>query len=74
MVCWLDFVFDNILLHYYIITLLYNYTCFIVGGGLLLVLVRLRFTNVPPRLDIFDVFSRSEDVLSFSRLIKVCVH
>ena len=28
MVCWLDFVFDNILLHYYIITILYNYTCF----------------------------------------------
>ena len=50
----LDFVFDIILLHYYIIK-----RFFIVGGGLLLVLVRLRFTNVPPRLNVLDVFARN---------------
>ena len=74
MVCWLDFVLT---MFYYIITLLQYYIIthvFIVGGGLLLVLVRLRFTNVPPRLNVFDVFSRSEDLLSFCRSIKECVH
>ena len=67
--CKLDFVFDIILLHYYIIK-----RVFIVGGGLLLVLVRLRFTNVPPRLNVLDVFARSEKVLGSSKLFRKCVH
>ena len=61
--CKLDFVFDIILLHYYIIK-----RVFIVGGGLLLVLVRLGFTNVPPRLNVLDVFARSEKVLGSGKL------
>ena len=47
---------------------------FISGGGLLLVMVQLQFTNVPLRLNVLDVFARSEKVLGFRELLGNCVH